>query len=101
MSRNLQTNTERRKFSTKFVSHDFHDINLLTAFKFLGRYDNCIAYFDRFGNLLYVPFNFTEAGRMIDSVVRTGGKGINPIANTPNKIAVQGVPIALKMYLML
>tara|TARA_R100001129_G_scaffold185711_1_gene174820 strand:- start:2565 stop:4001 length:1437 start_codon:yes stop_codon:yes gene_type:complete len=96
LSRNpTNANTERRKFSTKFVSHDFHDINLLTAFKFLGRYDNCIAYFDRFGNLLYVPFNFTEAGRMIDSAVRTGGKGINPIANTPNKIAVQGVPIAL------
>ena len=96
LSRNpSNSNTDRRKFSTKFVSHDFHDVNLLTALKFLGRYDNCISYFDRFGNLLYVPFNFGEAGRVVNVNTRTGGKGVNPIANTPNKIAVQGVPLAL------
>lgn len=96
LSRNpANSNSYRRKFSSKFVAHNFYGLNLATALKYLGRHDNCISYFDRYGNLLYVPFNFSEAGRAVDVNTRQGGKGVNPVENTPNKIAVQGIPLAL------
>jgi hypothetical protein len=91
----INSNDERRKHSTRFVATDFYGVNLITALRYLGRHDNHITYFDRFGNFLYVPFNFSEAGRLIDANNRSGPSTSNPINNTNNKIAVQGIPLAV------
>jgi len=89
------SSNERRSFSTKFVAADFYGVNLITALRFLGRHDNHISYFERFGSLLYVPFNFAEAGRFVDSAIRTGTASSNPVDNTSNRIIVQGKPLAV------
>lgn len=81
---------DRRRHSTRFVATDFYGVNLITALRFLGRHDNRIAYFERFGSLLYVPFNFGEPGRVVDYNARQGPAGTNPIDNTSNRIIVQG-----------
>ena len=85
----------RRSFTTKFVAADFYGVNLITALRFLGRHDNHITYFERFGSLLYVPFNFAEAGRFVNSSMRTGTASSNPVDNTSNRIIVQGKALAV------
>jgi len=88
-------NNDRRSFTTKFVAADFYGVNLITALRFLGRHDNYITYFERFGSLLYVPFNFAEAGRFVNSSMRTGTASSNPVDNTSNRIIVQGKALAV------
>ena len=85
-----RANADRRKQSSTFVATDFYGVNLVSALRFLGRHDNHIVYFDRFGSLLYVPFNFGEPGRFVDANTRAGPAGTNPIDNTANVIVVQG-----------
>ena len=89
------SSNDRRSFSTTFVSADFYGVNLITALRFLGRHDNHITYFERFGSLLYVPFNFAEAGRYVNSSMRTGTASSNPVDNTSNRIIVQGKALAV------
>lgn len=89
------SSNDRRSFSTTFVSADFYGVNLITALRFLGRHDNHITYFERFGSLLYVPFNFAEAGRHVNSSMRIGTASSNPIDNTSNRIIVQGKALAV------
>ena len=89
------SSNDRRSFSTKFVAADFYGVNLITALKFLGRHDNHISYFERFGSLLYVPFNFAEAGRYVNSSIRTGTTSSNPVDNTSNRVIVQGKALAV------
>jgi hypothetical protein len=90
-----RSNKGRRKQSTTFVATDFYGVNLVTALRYLGRHDNHIVYFDRFGSLLYVPFNFGEAGRFVDANTRTGPAGTNPVDNTSNTVVVQGAGLSL------
>ena len=87
--------SDRRRHSTRFVATDFYGVNLVTALRFLGRHDNHIVYFERFGSLLYVPFNFGEAGRFVDHNARDGPAVTNPIENASNRIVVQGQPLAV------
>ena len=87
--------SERRRHSTTFAAVDFPSANLITALRFLGRHDNHIVYFDRFGNVLYIPFNFSESGRYVDAQSRVGPSTTNPVENAPSVIAVQGISIAL------
>ncbi len=89
------SSNDRRSFTTKFVAADFYGVNLITALRFLGRHDNYITYFERFGSLLYVPFNFAEAGRFVNSSMRTGTASSNPVDNTSNRIIVQGKALAV------
>lgn len=56
----LNTEFDRRRHSNKFLSQDFYSINLISALRFVSRHDNRIVHFDRYGNLLYVPFDFEE-----------------------------------------
>jgi len=86
---------DRRKHSTTFTAVDFNNANLITALRFIGRHDNHIIYFDRFGNVLYVPFNFSESGRFVDANSRVGPSQTNPVENAPSTIAVQGVSLSL------
>ncbi len=89
------TASDRRKHSTEFVATDFYDVNLMEALRFLGRHDNHVVYFDEYGNMLYIPATFGGAGRVLDANTRFGSSTKNPIENVPNRIAVQGVPVAL------
>ena len=86
---------DRRRHSTRFVAADFFGINLVTALRFLGRHDNRIVYFERFGNLLYVPFNFGESGRFVDHNARSGPATTNPIENSTNKVIVEGIALSV------
>ena len=86
---------DRRRYTTRFVATDFYGVNLVTALRFLGRHDGHIVYFERFGNLLYVPFNFSEAGRFVNANERGGPAGTNPIENTSNVVVVQGQPLSV------
>jgi len=88
-------NNGRKLHSNHFLGQDFTNINLMTALRFIGRHDNRTVMMDRFGNMLYVPISFSESTRFIDANVRFGPKQENPIANTPNRITIQGLPMAL------
>ena len=89
------TNEGRRKHTTKFLAQDFYGVTLLSALKFTSRHDSNIVYFDRFANLLYTPFVFTEASRGISEFGRTGNEETNPIDNNENKITIEGNPLSL------
>ena len=91
------TNTDRRKHSLKFFAQDFNQIPILQAMKFISRQDGRVTYFDRFGNLLFVPFNLSEAGRALDENIRLGGQHTNPVDNMENRVTVQGSPLALNL----
>ena len=91
------TNNDRRKHSLKFFAQDFNQIPILQAIKFVSRQDGRVTYFDRFGNLLFVPFNLSEAGRALDENIRLGGQHTNPVDNMENRVTVQGSPLALNL----
>ena len=91
------TNNDRRKHSLKFFAQDFNQIPILQAMKFVSRQDGRVTYFDRFGNLLFVPFNLSEAGRALEENVRLGGQHTNPVDNMENRVTVQGSPLALNL----
>lgn len=93
--RSSSTNKGRRMHSHRFIAQDFYGVNLATALKFLSRHDNRMVMLDRFGNLLYIPYRFSEASRSLESRLRIGGKRDDPIDNIPNRVAVQGKNLSL------
>ena len=86
---------DRRLHSNSFVGVDFHGITLVDALRFISRHDGRVIHFDRFGNLLYVPFQFEEKSRFIDHNARTGPAVNNPIENISNRVIVEGLPTAV------
>ena len=95
LSNTNNNNNGRRNHSNRFVGQDFTNVNVMTALRYLARHDSHMILLDRFGNMLYVPINFTEAGRTISTSLRSGGKQINPIDNSPNRITIQGESMSL------
>jgi hypothetical protein len=89
------TNAGRRMHSQRFLAQDFYGLNLSTALKYISRHDNRMVVLDRFGNLLYIPYRFSETNRKIDSRFRIGSKIMDPIDNTVNRVAVQGKSLSL------
>ena len=91
------TNNEynRRSHSNQFLAQDFYAINLSSALRYVGRHDGRIIHFDRYGNLMYVPFNFSEGGRFVDHNARSGPVITNPVENISNRVIVEGDPLAL------
>ena len=89
------TASSARKHSMRFVGQDFNNMNLMTALRFLGRHDSRMILLDRFGNLLYIPITFSETNFNIDANFRVGSKIENPVDNIPNRVTVQGNPLAL------
>ena len=87
--------TARKLHSTRFIGQDFHNVNIMTALRFLSRHDGRMGMVDRFGNLLYVPINFSESPFNIDPNLRFGGQNADKITNTPNRVTVQGLPLSL------
>ena len=85
----------RRKHSTSFLAEDVKNIPILSALKFVSRHDNRVVYFDRFGNIIYVPFNFSDASRMVKSSLRQGTERTNPVDSVVNRVTVAGIPLAL------
>lgn len=67
----------------------------MTALRFLGRHDTRMAMLDRFGNMLYVPISFSESSRYVDPNLKTGSGSSDKVQNIPNRITVQGKPLAL------
>jgi len=86
---------DRRRHSHSFLASDFHGITLIDALRFISRHDGRVVHFDRFGNLLYVPFQFEEGSRFIDHNARTGPTVSNPIENISNRVIVEGLPTAV------
>jgi hypothetical protein len=89
------TNDSRRKHTTKFLAEDFYGVSLISALKFASRHDSNIIYFDRFGNLQYIPYTFSAATRILDHNNRLGKEEDNPATHTENRVSVRGVPLAL------
>lgn len=91
----VNTNTERRKYSTKFLAEDFNGVSLSSALRFTSRHDGRIVYVDRFANLLYTPLDFSETSRYVDASIRIGAKEVNPVDDTENRITLVGIPFSL------
>lgn len=89
------TNSSRRKHTTKFLAEDFYGVPLISALKFTSRHDGNIIFFDRFSNLLYTPFTFSAATRVLDSTLRLGNEETNPSSHNENRISIRGIPLAL------
>tara|TARA_R110000751_G_scaffold307884_1_gene433598 strand:+ start:681 stop:2084 length:1404 start_codon:yes stop_codon:yes gene_type:complete len=89
------TATNRKNHSTRFIGQDFHNTNLMTALRFLGRHDSRMVLLDRFGNLLYIPITFSESSVNVSSTRRLGAKKETPVDNSSNRVTVQGTPMAL------
>ena len=85
----------RRRHSNTFLGTDFHGITLIDALRFISRHDGRVVHFDRFGNLLYVPFQFEEGSRIVNANARIGDKINNPIENISNRVIVEGLPTAV------
>ena len=95
-NRNISnSNFNRRLHSHKFLAQDFKKINVLAALKFIARHDYRVIMFDRFSNLLYVPFNFSDSSRILLSRDRIGTETRNPVDDTINSVSVRGIPLAL------
>jgi hypothetical protein len=95
-NRNISNSNFNRRFhSHKFLAQDFKKINILSALKFIARHDYRVIMFDRFSNLLYVPFNFSDSSRLLLSRDRTGTETRNPVDDTINSVSVRGIPLAL------
>lgn len=86
---------QRTHHSQQFLSQDFRNVNMLTALRFIGRHDGRVVLFDRFGNLLFVPFNFTPGHRTLNPALRFGPHKADPINSTYNRITVVGEQRAL------
>tara|TARA_Y100000004_G_scaffold67159_1_gene75256 strand:+ start:1284 stop:2714 length:1431 start_codon:yes stop_codon:yes gene_type:complete len=89
------SNDGRRKHTTKFLAEDFYGITLLRALRFSSRHDSNTVYFDRFANLLYTPFTFSESTRMLPEEQRLGPESSNPVEHNENRVSVQGNPMSL------
>jgi len=89
------SNSGRRAHSTRFIGHDFHNTNLMTALRFLSRHDNRMVMLDRFGSLLYVPISFSESTIELDSQTQMGTSVDSGIDNAVNAVTIQGLPLAL------
>jgi hypothetical protein len=50
---------------------------------------------DRFGNMIYVPISFSESNIYVDPNMKTGSQSSDKVANIPNRITIQGKPLAL------
>ena len=92
--------SNRRKSSNTYLAADFNGVNLVTALRYISRHDNRIIKFDRYGVLNYVPFNFTDTSRIVESEIRFGSKDTSPIENVENRITVQGIPLAVNEKLV-
>tara|TARA_R110000787_G_scaffold54600_3_gene126903 strand:+ start:239 stop:1660 length:1422 start_codon:yes stop_codon:yes gene_type:complete len=86
---------DRRRHSDSFVGVDFHGITLVDALRFISRHDSRVIHFDRFGNLLYVPFQFEEGSRFVDHMARTGPAQTNTVDYISNRVIVEGVETAV------
>tara|TARA_R100001510_G_scaffold35567_1_gene32043 strand:- start:2023 stop:3405 length:1383 start_codon:yes stop_codon:yes gene_type:complete len=93
--RTAQSGNARRRHSTTFVAKNFKAVNLLTALRFLGRHDNRVALFDRFGNLIYAPFTYGGPGRIVEASLRSGGANTDPTDESVTAVVVVGVPLAV------
>lgn len=91
----------RRKVSNTFLASDFYGVNLITALRFVSRHDGRVTMMNRHGVLNYVPFNYADVSRRIDSNIRFGSKDTNPVDNIENRVTVQGKQIALNEDLIL
>jgi hypothetical protein len=86
---------ERTKHSHKFLSQDFRGVNLITALRFIGRHDGRVLYYDKWGNLLYIPFRYGGTGRVIQGWLNLDGRTRDTIQDSPNRITVTGEQRAL------
>ena len=86
---------QRRRHSKSFSAFNFDNFNLLVALKLLTRKDNRILYYDNFGNILFLPFNYSKQNHHINKMARIGSEDKNPIDDTPNRITLKGKAIAL------
>ena len=87
--------SQRRKHSNSFSAFNFNNFNLMVALKILSRRDNRVLEFDNFGNLLFVPFNFSKQHHRVYKDLRFGPEKNNPIDDTLNRVTVKGSVIAL------
>ena len=89
------TNKTRKMHTTKFLGQDFNGVNLKTALKFISRHDSRMVLLDKFGNLLYIPYKFSETSREVPQNLRMGGNKTDPVDDLPNRVAVKGRERAL------
>jgi len=87
--------SQRRRHSKSFSAFNFDNFNLLVALKLLTRKDNRVLYYDNFGNVLFLPFNYSKHNHYVYADARLGSRNENPIDDTPNRITLKGKPLAL------
>ena len=87
--------SQRKKHSHTFSAFNFNNFNLMVALKILARRDNRVLEYDNFGNLLFVPFNYSKQYHIVQKNLRFGGEDTNPIDDTLNRVTVKGSVIAL------
>jgi len=95
ISKTNSKKSDDRKHSNRFVAKDFNKINIMSALRFLGRHDTRMVMLDRFGNMIYVPISFSESNIYVDPNMKTGSQSSDKVANIPNRITIQGKPLAL------
>ena len=94
-SKPSSTYSQRVQHSQKFLSQDFSGVNLSTALRYTGRHDGRILYYDKWGNLLYIPFRSGGTGRRLRGSLTQGRQTRNTIEDSPNRVTVIGKQRAL------
>ena len=89
------TYNQRVQHTQKFLSQDFRGVNLVTALRYTGRHDGRVLYYDRWGNLLYIPFRAGGTGRRLKGRLTLGRQTRDTIEDSPNRVTIIGEQRAL------
>ena len=87
--------TQRRRHSNSFFAFNFNNMNLIAALRLLARKDNRVLDYDNFGNVLFLPFNYSKKRVFINEEFRFGNKQDNPVDDIQNRITIKGTSLAL------
>ena len=82
--------------SMNFLAQNFRGVNIPSAVRFIGRFDNYAILHDRFGNFVYAPDIMSVTDRRLGvSRGEVGGASIDPVVKVANRLVVRGDSIAL------
>ena len=80
--------------STSFISRNFRSATIPNILRTLARHDHHSMVTDRFGNFIYTSKGFRDTGIKLPSSL-AGNVSVSNVADTPNRVVVRGVGVAL------
>tara|TARA_B100000287_G_scaffold335255_1_gene320701 strand:- start:2309 stop:4099 length:1791 start_codon:yes stop_codon:yes gene_type:complete len=80
--------------STSFISRNFRSGTIPNVLRTIARHDHHSMVTDRFGNFIYTSKGFNDTGVKLPTAL-AGNVTISNVADTPNRVVVRGIGVAL------